>query len=733
MGSRKGGTGAGRLRAGKERIEGPILNLASLDPLFKPRSIAVIGASTDPRKISGRPVRYLKTYFRGAIHPVNPRAHDVQGLKAFGAVGDLPEHVDQALVCLPAHLVVPALEACAARGVKSAVVFSSGFAEIGEAGRDMQDRIRDLARATGMRILGPNCMGVMNLAGIDDGEGGGRGQTVSTFTIAVEEDPPKAGHIGIVSQSGAFAAHAYTLAARRGLGLSCWATTGNDCDVEFADCLAYMANDAATHVIMGYMEGCEDRVKLFDALDLARANRKPVVIVKVGASHVGRKAAASHTAVLSGGDRVFDAVFRRYGVHRAHTIDEFFDVAYACSFNRFPRNRKIGIASISGGVGILMADRAVSLGLDVAPMPGAAAGKLKALLPFAGVGNPVDMTAQITAQPELLQQNLEVMLAEGGYGAIVVFLTNVFYSDVLRRPMFDCFANIRRRYPDATIGLCTITPDDVRSGLEALGYPVLDEPVRMVDTLAALARFERSFSESRSSGSGAAHDPSLVLPVRARNEFEAKQALARAGFPVVEERLVTTRDAATGACEELGYPVALKIASPDVPHKSEIGGVVLGLDSAGRVEAAFDALMARAREKAPLARLDGVVVARMAPPGVETILGTSHDPVFGPVVMFGLGGVFVEALRDVTLRVAPFDVDEARRMIGEIRAAAVLDGVRGQAAADKDALARALARLSGIAAANADTIHSIDVNPFIVLPDGDGALAVDALIVPRQR
>lgn len=733
MGSRKGGTEPGRLRAGKERIEGPILNLASLDPLFKPRSIAVIGASTDPRKISGRPVRYLKTYFRGAIHPVNPRAHDVQGLKAFGAVGDLPEHVDQALVCLPAHLVVPALEACAARGVKSAVVFSSGFAEIGEAGRDMQDRIRALAHATGMRVLGPNCMGVMNLAGIDDGEGGGPGQTISTFTIAVEEDPPKAGHVGIVSQSGAFAAHAYTLAARRGLGLSCWATTGNDCDVEFADCLAYMANDAATHVIMGYMEGCEDRVKLFDALDLARANRKPVVIVKVGASHVGRKAAASHTAVLSGGDRVFDAVFRRYGVHRAHTIDEFFDVAYACSFNRFPRNRKIGIASISGGVGILMADRAVSLGLDVAPMPDAAAGKLKALLPFAGVGNPVDMTAQITAQPELLQQNLEVMLAEGGYGAIVVFLTNVFYSDVLRRPMFDCFANIRRGYPDATIGLCTITPDDVRSGLEALGYPVLDEPVRMVDTLAALARFERSFSESRSSVPGAAHDPSLVLPVRARNEFDAKQALARAGFPVVEERLVTTRDAATGACEELGYPVALKIASPDIPHKSEIGGVVLGLDGAGRVEAAFDALMARAREKAPLARLDGVVVARMAPPGVETILGTSHDPVFGPVVMFGLGGVFVEALRDVTLRVAPFDVDEARRMIGEIRAAAVLDGMRGQAAADKDALARALARLSGIAAANADTIHSIDVNPFIVLPDGDGALAVDALIVPRQE
>ena len=708
------------------------MNLASLDPLFKPRSIAVIGASTDPRKISGRPVRYLKTYFRGAIYPVNPRAREVQGLKAFASVDDLPEHVDQAIVCLSAPLVVPALEACAARGVKAAAVFSAGFAEIGKTGRDMQDRLRALARATGMRVLGPNCMGVMNLAGIDDGEGEDLGQTISTFTIAVEEDPPNAGHIGIVSQSGAFAAHAYTLAARRGLGLSYWATTGNDCDIEFAECLAYLVNDAATHVIMGYMEGCEDRVKLFEALALARANRQPVVIVKVGTSEVGRKAAASHTAVLCSDDEVFEAVFRRYGVHRARNIDEFFDVAYACSFNRFPRNRKIGIASISGGAGILMADRAVSLGLDVASMPAAAAGKLKALLPFAAAGNPVDMTAQIIAQPVLLQQHLEVMLAEGDYGAIVVFLTNVFYSDALRQPMFDCFANVHRAHPDAIIGLCTIAPADVRSDLEALGYPVLDEPTRMVDAVAALARFERSFSECQSPApaSGVVDDPSLLIPARARNEFDAKQALARAGFPVVEERLVTTRDAAVEACEALGYPVALKIASPDLPHKSEIGGVVLGLDDVEGVEAAFDALMTRAREKAPLARLDGVIVARMVPPGVETILGTSQDPVFGPVVMFGLGGIFVEVMQDVTLRVAPFDIDEARRMIGEIKAAAVLDGVRGQAAADKNALARALARLSDIAAANADTIHSIDVNPFIVLPEGSGALAVDALIVP---
>ena len=334
------------------------MNLDSLDPLFRPRSIAVIGASTDPAKISGRPVRYLKEHFRGAIHPVNPRVREVQGLKAVAAVEDLPEHVDQAIVCLPSKFVVPTLEACAAHRIRSAVVFSAGFAETGDEGRRLQERIRDLARETGLRVLGPNCMGIMNLAHVEDGEGRALGQAISTFTIAVEVNAPRAGPVGIVSQSGAFAAHAYTVAVQRGLGLSYWVTTGNDCDVEFADCLAYLANDPATRVIMGYMEGCGDREKLFAALDLARANRKPVVMVKVGSSAVGRRTAASHTAVLTGGDEVFDAVFRQYGVHRAGTLDEFFDVAYACSFGRYPGGRSIGIASISGGVNILMADRA---------------------------------------------------------------------------------------------------------------------------------------------------------------------------------------------------------------------------------------------------------------------------------------------------------------------------------------------------------------------------------------
>ena len=355
-------------------------------------------------------------------------------------------------------------------------------------------------------------------------------------------------------------------------------------------------------------------------------------------------------------------------------------------------------------------------------MPTSAVDRMKSFLPYAAVDNPVDMTAQIISQPELVQKNLEVMLEEGGYGAVAVFLTNVFYADSLRDWMLACFANVRRAHPDALIGLCTVTTPEVRSRLEALGYVVFDEPTRMVDAIAALVRFRLSFSGRRSPArpQRASSVPAPVLPARPLNEFEAMRALAKGGFPVVGERLAGTRDAAVEAGESLGYPVALKIASPDIPHKTEIGGVELGLGSSDAVGAAFDAVIARARNGVPDARIDGVVVARMAPPGVETILGTSLDPVFGPVVLFGLGGIFVEVLRDVSLRVAPFDVDEAHRMIGEIRGAGVLDGARGRPAADKDALARALARLSDIAAANAHTVESIDINPFVVLPRGPG-------------
>lgn len=691
----------------------------SLDAFFRPRSIAVVGASSDPLKIGGRPVALLKESFPGPLYPVSRSHREVQGLPAFPTVSAIGAPVDLALICLPAAATLAAVEDCAAAGVKAAIVIGAGFAEAGAEGRAIQDRIGAVARTNGIRILGPNCMGLVSpAAGV-----------IATFTTALEHAPAEVGRIGLVSQSGAFAAHAHVIAHQRGLGFSRWVTTGNECDVDVADCLAYLARDPETDVIMGYLEGCRDGAKLAAALDLARRMRKPVVMVKVGRSSAGEEAVRSHTAALTGSDAVFDAVFREHGVHRARTIDEFFDVAYAASHKVFPPGNRLAVVTISGGVGVFMADHAAEIGLDVARLPAPIAAKLQALLPYAGVRNPIDMTAQIVNDPSLLERSLEILIEDGDYDAIAVFLTSFAYTR-LRDAMLRVFENTRRRFPEKLIALCTLTPEDVRDRLRALGYLLFEEPSRTVASVAALVRMGQAFAAPAPVSDTSLPAP-LPLPARPIGEAESKRLLSSAGFPVLVERLAATADEAAQAAASFGFPVALKIASLHIPHKSEIGGVLLGIATEAAARDGFSTLLARARQACPNAAIDGVLVAPMVEGGVETILGARSDATFGPIVMLGLGGIFVEALNDVVLRRAPVDERAALEMTKELKGAALLKGVRGRPPVDIPALVQAIVRLSRIAAANADRIESIDVNPFIVLPEGRGGVAVDALIVPR--
>lgn len=690
-----------------------------LDAFFRPRSIAVIGASSDPLKIGGRPVALLKESFRGPLYPVSRSHRDIQGLPAFPTTSAIGATVDLAIVCLPAAATLAAIEDCAAAGVKAAVVIGAGFAEMGADGRAVQDRIGAVARANGMRVLGPNCMGLVSPA-----EG-----VIATFTTALEHAPAKLGRIGMVSQSGAFAAHAHVVAHQRGLGFSRWVTTGNECDVDAADCLAYLARDPETDVIMGYLEGCRDGAKLVESLALARRMRKPVVMVKVGRSTAGEEAALSHTAALAGSDAVFDAVFREFAVHRARTIDEFFDVADAASSKAFPAGNRLAIVTISGGVGIFMADVATEHGLDVARLPAPIGAKLQAIVPYAGIRNPIDMTAQIVNDPSVLERSLEVLLAEGDYDAVAVFLTSFAYTR-LRDAMMRVFENTRRRFPEKIVALCTMTPADVRDRLRGLGYHVFEEPSRTVASVAALARIGHAFAATPARIDTALPAP-FTLSGGPIGEAESKRLLAAAGFPVHLERLATTAEEAARAAAELGFPVALKIASPHIPHKTEIGGVLLGITSEAAAREGFSTLAARARAAFAHAALDGVLVAPMVEDGVETILGAHIDPTFGPMVMLGLGGIFVEALKDVVLHRAPVDTPQALEMIQALKGVALLNGARGRPRADTSALAQAIVRLSRIAAANTDRIESIDVNPFIVLLEGRGGVAVDALVVPR--
>ena len=695
----------------------------TLTPLLNPGSVAIIGASDNPTRIGGRPLRYmLDAGFSGRIYPVNPNRESVQGLPAFASITEVPEPVDTAIIAVQAPAVVDTAEACAAANVKAAIIFSAGFAEMSDDGRRRQDALTAIARTTPMRIVGPNCLGVYNSAiGF-----------FGTFTSTLEAASPTPGRVGLVSQSGAYGSHLSLVATLRGIGIRFWVTTGNECDVDVAETIGWLASHPDISVIVAYAEGVRNRDRLFASLALARERGKPVIFQKVGRTAVGALAARSHTASLAGVDAVYDAVFRQFGVYRARDTEDMLDVAYAATFGTFPASRRIGLMTVSGGVGVQMADEAVERGLEVTPMSEAAQSRLKTLLPFASPRNPVDVTAQTFNNLDLVRENLDVMLDEGTYDAIVAFFTFVAAAKTMAGPISETLRAAKRLHPDCLLILSIVGPPEIVKRYKETGCPVFEDPSRAVRVVDALSRFSEAFAR---------HTPpiSAVTPARTPlppapiGESDAKRILADAGVPVVEERSCSTAEEAVTAATRLGFPVALKIASPGILHKTEIGGVELALAGPDDVRSAFAAVTGKARLAHPEARIDGVLVSRMVTGGVETIFGVQDDPTFGPVVMFGLGGIFVETLNDVVFRVAPFEDDEAHRMMRELKGFPLLDGVRGRPRCDLNALAAALSALSRFAAAHAGHLHSAELNPVVVLPEGRGLVALDALIVTKAR
>ena len=699
-------------------------DVATLRPLVAPRSIAVIGASDDPKRIGGRPLGYMiRAGFSGPLWPVNPRRDTVQGLPAFAGVDALPDAPEACIVAVPAPVVPDTLEACAAKGAKAAVVFSSGFAEMGEEGATLQSRIRAIARAGGMRVLGPNCLGIFNA----------RCDWMATFSSSVDHELPKPGPVSIASQSGAYGSHVFHLMRQRGIETGIWITTGNEADVDVADAVAYLVRDEDTKVIVAYAEGIRDGEAMRAALADAAAARKPVIFMKVGRSAIGAAAAASHTAALAGSDRVYDALFAQYGVIRVDTTDQMLDTAYAAARGRFPNGDRLGIMTISGGVGVQMADAAEDLGLQVPPMPEAAQKTLKELLPYAAVRNPVDITAQAFNDLSLITTNMRMMLDEGGYDVVVAFFTMIAASRFIADDLIKTLEETRERFPDKSIILSLIAPPEIVRHYENGGYPVYEDPTRAVTAAAALMRFGRFFGRPSELPPPALPAGAPPVPADALAEHHATDLLEAWGVPFVGRRLAVSADEARAAATALAGRLVLKIASPDILHKTEIGGVIVGVEGADEAVEAYATLMARAADKMPDARIDGVLVAAMAPDGVEAVIGVQNDPTFGPVVMVGLGGVLIEVLEDVAFRLAPFGVDEARRMIAELKGAKLFEGVRGAPPADVDALAELLATISVFAASEAARIESVDLNPVRVLPKGQGVVALDALIVPMEK
>lgn len=689
-------------------------DFASLDPLVRPRSIAIIGASDDPTRIGGRPIAYMQNQkFQGAIYPVNPKRSVIQGITAYPDVDSLPAVPDVGLIAVAGDAAMAAVEQLGQCGCKGIIMFTAGFAEMDEAGAAKQDELVRIVRRHGMRMLGPNCLGLFNAAiGF-----------YPIFSSSFETGWPLKGRIGIASQSGAYGTHVYSVARNRFLGTPICITTGNEADVALGDVLGWMAQAEEVDVICAYAEGIREKDTFLAALDLARRNCKPIVMMKVGRSALGGEAAKSHTASIAGDDAVTDAVLREFGVLRARNTEEALDIAYAATRRIYPVHNTLGVLTVSGGAGVLISDAAEALGFDMPPMPEAAQAALKAKISFCAPRNPVDCTAQTFNQPAMIGEFAESLVVDGGYSSLLAFFTQAGGSRSMGPHIREQMTRVMRQHPDRLWCMSVIAPPEMVQDYQADGFLVFEDPTRAVTALHAMEFFGRAFAAQPASPPVL---PEVTLPATSPSEAEAKRILAAAGIPSVPEQPCATHDAAARAAEAMGFPVVLKILSPDIIHKSEIGGVLLDVMDAAAVREGYATLMARAAQRAPGAHVEGVLVAKQIKGGTEMAMGIVNDPVFGPVAMVGLGGIFIEVLKDVAFRRCPFGPAEAEVMIRGLKGFPLLDGARGRPRADVAALASALSALSAFATAAGPRLRAVDINPVFALPQG--CFAADAVI-----
>jgi len=690
---------------------------ATLTPLLAPRSVAIVGASDDPTRIGGRPIAYMRSQkYAGTLFPVNPRRTAVQGLRAWPSVADLPEVPEIAIVAVPVADAMQAVEDLGARGVRGAIVFTAGFAEVGAAGAAAQSCMVAAARAYGMRLLGPNCLGLFNA----------RIGFYPIFSSSFENGFARPGRIGIASQSGAYGTHLFAAARDRGLGTPICITTGNEGDVTLGEAIGWLAEDPDTDVIAAYAEGIREADNFLAALAAARSARKPVVIMKVGRSRLGRAAAQSHTASIAGDDAVFDAVLSEFAVVRARTTEELLDIAYAATRRIYPVRNTMGVITVSGGAGVLISDAADALGLAMPEMPPAAQARLKALVPFSAPRNPVDCTAQVLNDMSLVGSFAEALVEEGGYASVLAFFSQTAAAGSIAPRLRAHLNAVKAKHPDRLYVLSVLAPPALARIYDEDGFVVFEDPTRAVVAIDAMGRFGAAFA--RSPGASPPTVPAIALPASTPSEAEAKRLLAAAGITSPPERACASAESAESAARAIGFPVVMKIISPDILHKSDIGGVLLDVADAAAARRGYATVIERARTAAPGARIEGVLVAKQLQGGVECILGIDRDPVFGAVAMFGLGGIFVEVLKDVVFRRCPFGEDVAEAMIRSIRGAPLLLGARGRRPADVPALARMLARLSAFAHQSGPRLRSVDLNPVFAMLEGEGAYAADAVI-----
>jgi acetyl coenzyme A synthetase (ADP forming)-like protein len=697
-----------------------------LDELFVPKSVAVIGASNRPNSVGGSLFRNILTSgFQGVVYPVNPSWKSVSGVRCYPGVKALPESVDLGVVIVPAEQVAEVTTQLGESGTKGIVVISSGFREIGGAGTEREEELVRIAQRYRMSVVGPNCFGVINTD-----------PSVSLNATFSESLPPK-GNIAFVSQSGALCAGILRYGLSERIGFSRFVSVGNRAGVNENDILHSLGRDPATKVILLYIESLADGRGF---LETARevTEHKPVLVIKSGRSPVGERAARSHTGSLahSGQDRLFDALFEQSGVLRAESIGDLFRMAKIFSTGLRLEGPRLAILTNSGGPGIVAADACARHGLELPPPPTIVAEALKRLLsPSASVSNPVDMTAD--AHPEQYQESIRLLLeAPDVNGALVIATpTGTVSGTAVAEAILKGRATTTKPLAACLFGLNDLTAEVAY--LEQHGVPTFTFPEEAIAGLASLARYHawwtRPRTEVRTFKVDTAAADRVIAAARSAGqtilpEYAARALLEAYGIRFPPVRRVTTLAEATRAAQEVGYPVAMKVASPDISHKTDVGGVALGLGSASQVKAAWARMEQDLKARAPNARIEGFELEQMVQGGKEVLIGIQRDPGFGPVIVFGMGGIYVEVLKDVTFRLAPLRPLSAVHMVGSVRAFPLLTGVRGEAPSDLPALYEVLERVSQLAVERPE-VSELDLNPLIVRGAGQGVVAVDARVV----
>lgn len=719
------------LRAANRRALRELVTPARLSEFFAPRSIAMVGASDN----SGW-ARFIVTSadtmgFTGPLIPVHPKATTAFGRPVAASLRDLPEPVDMAFILAPIHAVESVLDDMAATGIRNAVVLAAGYREVGEEGRLLEDQMVARAAGHGIILLGPNCLGFLNAHSCSP-----------AYALGIPP-PLTAGPIGVALQSGALASTVLAVARAGGIGLSSLATMGNEAMISTIDMVDYLAEDENTKVICLFLEEISDPVKFALAAEKADRAGKPIVAVKVGASEIGQAAALAHTGSVAGDDAVVDSVLRQLNIIRVNGIEELLTTGALLAYNRWPAGRRMGIVTASGGACDIICDAASAQGLQVPDFaPETAAAIEPHIPPFATAHNPLDVTGyglanaptgMLTSMDYALDAvtrdpNLDFVLFGG------IYLPDERPADDTAASMIegrlDWIAERLASSPIPVIPLGMAGVDLSPYGRELLGkrgiyeVPGLNTGIQALGhALRWIERRGRVRALTRPAESGAP-----VVQTGPWSEAQARELLAAGGVPVVPGELVNSPEEAVAAAERLGMPVALKICSAQITHKSDIGGVALGLSTSSEVRAAYEKVRA-AGDAVPGAVVDGVLVTPMRSGGVELLAGVMADPVFGPVLAVGLGGVWVEILADTSLRVLPVDAGEVRAMLGELRGLPLLQGARGSQAADLDAVAMAIAALGDTALSLGSALGALEVNPLWV--NGDQVEALDVLVVTQ--